>query len=410
MDERIHIKRFDNGLVLLVEHMPDVRSAALTILTPAGGANDPADRIGTATVLAELTLRGAGNRSSRELSEHLDQLGLQRAMSVNVFHTRYSAAGVADKVLAGLSSYADILRRPNLEESEFVPARELSMQSLSALDDDPRSQAMIELRKQHWPDPLGRNPMGQLDTLEALNVDTVRSEHARRFVPEGTIISIAGFVDVKEVESRVTELFADWKGRAPVTRIGPTPKPTLINDEKPAEQMHITIAWPSVPESDPSYYAARLACELLGGASSSRLFTEVREKRGLCYSVGVSYASLKDRASLLGYAGTTVDRAQQTLDQFIHEVRRLAEGIEGGELHRARVGLKSATIMSAESTGARAAMNAGDYYIFGRARSISEVAKALDSVTLPQINEFVRAQKPSDFTIVNIGPRSLTLS
>lgn len=405
--DNIHIKRFDNGVVLLVEPMPDVRSAALTILTPAGSATDPAERVGAATVLSELTLRGAGRRSSRDLSEHLDQLGLQRGMSVNVFHTRYSAAGVAGKVLMALPAYADILRRPRLDEAEFEPSRELAIQSLLALDDDPRSQAMIELRRRHWPDPLGRNPMGQLDALRSLDIDLIRSEHRRRFVPDGAIISIAGDVDPRQVEAQVEDLFSDWAGRAPALRIGPNPKPILINDEKATEQMHIAIAWPSVPETDPDYYAARLTCELLGGASSSRLFAEVREKRGLCYSVGVSYASLRDRASLLGYAGTTVDRAQQTLDQFIFEVRRIAEGINAPELDRARIGLKSATIMSAESTGARASMNAGDYYIFGRTRTIDEIAEALNAVTLDQANAYLRRANPDQFTIVNIGPNAL---
>jgi predicted Zn-dependent peptidase len=152
-----------------------------------------------------------------------------------------------------------------------------------------------------------------------------------------------------------------------------------------------------------------MAIECLSGGMSGRLFTEVREKRGLCYSVGASYASLKEIGSILGYAGTSNDRAQATLDCFIAELHRLSQGVSKEELDRAKIGLKASIIMSGESTGARAGAIAHDYFMRGRIRPLEELAAAIDGVTVDQVNEYLKKNKPGPFTIVIVGPKELKL-
>ena len=142
---------------------------------------------------------------------------------------------------------------------------------------------------------------------------------------------------------------------------------------------------------------------------SGRLFTEVREKRGLCYSVWAGYSSLKGQGSILGYAGTSNERAQATLDCFIAEVHRLGEGVTPAELERAKTGLKASTIMQGESTSARAGAIAHDYFIRGRIRTLDEIKNAIDAVTLDQVNAYLKANEPGPFTIVTVGPKELKL-
>ena len=142
---------------------------------------------------------------------------------------------------------------------------------------------------------------------------------------------------------------------------------------------------------------------------SARLFTEVREKRGLCYSVWANYSTFKDRASILCYAGTTNERAQETLDVTIGELRRLEEGIEQEEVERVRVGLKTSLIMQQESTGARAGSLASDWYYLGRVRSFDEIQSAVNALSPKRILAYLRRHPPRDFTIVTLGPRSLRL-
>src|SRR6059058_2998892 len=136
--------------------MPGMQSAAMTLLLPAGSATDPVDRLGSATVLSDLVLRRAGSRDSRQLTDYLDSLGLQRSSSVGVHHTRFSCAAVGPKVIESLPTYADIIRRPHLPEPGFEAARDLAIQGLPGLDDEPRQKLLVKLREWFLPSPYGR--------------------------------------------------------------------------------------------------------------------------------------------------------------------------------------------------------------------------------------------------------------
>jgi predicted Zn-dependent peptidase len=164
-----------------------------------------------------------------------------------------------------------------------------------------------------------------------------------------------------------------------------------------------------VEETDPDYYVVRMAIEVLSGGMSGRLFTEVREKRALCYSVWAGYSSLKGSGSILGYAGTSNERAQATLDCMLQELHRLSDGVTEDELARAKTGLKAATIMQGESTSARAGAIAHDFFMRGRLRTLDEIKDAIDSVTVEQVNAYLKKNKPGPFTIVTVGPKELKL-
>src|SRR3954452_5516757 len=140
MPERYFQHTFPNGLTLLVERMPGVQSGAMTFLLDAGASTDPVDRAGSGTVLSDLVLRGAGSRDNRALTAHLDSLGLQRSSSVGVHHTRFGSAALAARVLEALPTYADIVRRPHMPEEGFEAARDLSLQSLEGIEDEPRQK------------------------------------------------------------------------------------------------------------------------------------------------------------------------------------------------------------------------------------------------------------------------------
>jgi predicted Zn-dependent peptidase len=381
----------------------------MALLVPAGGSNDPADRSGTATVLSELVLRGAGDRDSRQLTDYLDRLGLQRSASAATLHTRFGAAALSERVMEGLGAYADILMRARLPEDGFEPARDLALQSLAGIDDDPRQKLLIKLRQCHWPWPYGRNTMGEKADLEALTLDDVRGAYLNRYTPAGAVLALAGDVDLEQVRDRATQLFGGWRGEAPEAVFGPPVHKKYHFEQQPSEQVHIGLAYPSVPETHADYYLARLAIEILSGGMSGRLFTEIREKKGLVYSVSASYGALPGMAAILGYAGTSPDRAQQTLDQFVIELNRLSEGVTQDELDRAKIGLKASTNMSGESTSARAGAMAHDWVMRGRLRTMDEIIAAIDAVNLKAVNDYVSRSRPGEFTIVIVGPRELTL-
>lgn len=407
MAERYFQHTFDNGLTLLGEKMPGMQSAAMTLLLPAGGSTDPIDRCGSATVLSDLVLRGAGSRDSKELTDYLDSLGLQRSSGVGIHHTRFGCAAVGPKVIEGLPAYADIVRRPQMPEAGFQAGRDLALQALAGIDDDPRQKLMIKLREWHFPSPYDRNTMGEKEHLEKLTLQLCKIDFVERYQPYGAILALAGNIDFNEIKDVVAKSFGDWRPRAlePIKLLPPAGN--LHHETQKSEQTHIGIAYPSIPETHEDYYIMRLAMEVLSGGMSGRLFTEVREKRGLVYNVWAGYSSLKGMGSILGYAGTSNERAQATLDCFIHELYRLQEGVTADELQRAKTGLKASTIMQGESTSSRAGAIAHDWFMRGRLRTLEEIKDAIDAVTLDRTNAWLKANKPGPFTVVTVGPKEL---
>jgi predicted Zn-dependent peptidase len=403
----IYHHTFANGLTLLAERMEHVRSAALNFLIPAGYVYDPADRPGLASVLSEWITRGAGSRNSRQLTLALDNLGLDHSESVGAMHMRFWGATLAANLRPSLELYADILRRPKLSKNEVDAVKDLAIQEIQGIEDEPKQKVMIELRRRHYPSPLGRDRNGTVEGVKALTADEVRSHFRQYFQPRGAILSIAGNVQWEPLRDQVAELFGDWEPGEEPTIKQRKPPGGRAHLEKETTQTQIALAYPSVPFGHPDYYAAHGAVQVLSGGMSGRLFTEVREKRGLCYSVWASYQTFKECAAILCYAGTTNERAQETLSVTLGELRRLEAGVEEEELDRVKAGLKSALIMQEESTSARAGALATDWYYLGRVRSLEEIQSAVNNLTPQTIVEYARHYPPEPLTLVTLGPKPL---
>jgi predicted Zn-dependent peptidase len=389
--------------------MDYVRSAALNVLVPAGCVYDPPRHPGLASVLSDMIMRGAGTRSSRDITLALDNLGVDRDLSVGSLHMRFWGATLARNLPETLEIYADILRRPRLPARELSAVQALAMQDLQSLEDEPRQKVLIELRRQHYRAPLGQDRRGTPEGIAGLNGEIVREHYERYFQPQGMILSVAGNVEWAPLRDLVERLFGDWEGSGtPDLKLRKKPAPRT-HIAKDTTQTQIGIAFPSVPIGHPDYYAALGAVNVLSGGMSARLFTEVREKRGLCYAVWASYETYKDQATVLCYAGSTNERAQETLDVTLGELHRLQDGIKAEEVDRVQAGLKSSLIMQEESTSARARTLASDWYYLGRVRSFDEIASAINGLSPRKIVNHLRRFPPKGFTIVTLGPKALRL-
>jgi len=407
VSQQIHTHTLANGLTLLAERMPHVRSAAFHILVPAGAGYDPSGKFGLAGLVCDLMTRGAGARNSRQLSDALDNLGVDRGESTGTLNIQLSGATLARNLLPTLAIYADILRRPHLPDDELDAAKSLSLQDLQSIEDEPQRKVMIELRKRYYPDPLGRDQRGTAEGVEAVTIDDVRAQHAALYHPRDVILSVAGDIDWTALKTEVERLFGDWKARTRPTLTPETIIPRSDHLTKELDQTQIALAFPSVPIGHSDFYHARGAVGVLSQDMSSRLFTNVREKHGLCYAVYASYETFKDRAAIVGYAGARPELAQETLDRTLDEFRNLANGIEDEELDRVKVGLKSALIMRQESTGARSSAIASDWYFLNRVRPLEEIQSAIDGLTVPGVLDYLRRNPAKDFTVVTLGPAAL---
>ncbi len=410
MGQTVYQHTLPNGMVLLAEHMDHVRSVALSVLVPAGSAFDPPGRHGLATVLVDLITRGAGSRDSRAFSVALDTLGIDRDESVGPVNIRFWGSTLARNLAPALDLYADMIRRPHLPADDFEAARSLALQDLQALEDSPQDKVMVELRRRYYPAPLNRDKLGRAEEIESLSMDAIRNQYARLFRPNGTILSVAGNIQWESLKAHVEKLFGDWQP-GETAEVKPTAHaPVSAHIEKDINQTNLALAFPSAPIGHADFYAAKGTASVLSGGMSSRLFTEVREKRGLCYSVYAFHESYKDRGTMVVYAGTRADRAQETLDVTMNELRRLRDGIDEEEVERVRAGLKSSLIMQEESTSARAGAIASDWYYLGRVRPSEEVQAAVDGLTPAAILAHLERFPVKEPMLMTLGPKPLVLT
>jgi predicted Zn-dependent peptidase len=409
VQQEVHVQEFENGLTLIGERMPHVRSAAVSFSLRGGCAFESESRRGLAGIVLDLTTRGAGSRDNRAFNSALDALGVDRSESCGVMTVELGAALLARDLPAALELYADMLRRPHLPAAELEPARNLALQDIQGLEDDPQSRVMVELRRRYFPDPLGRDHRGTEAGVSAVTIDDVRNYWQRYFQPSGLIMSVAGDIDWPALVELTKRLFGDWKANpVPYPKIPGTP-PTSAHLAEELDQTQIAIAYPSVTLSHPDYYAARGAVGVLSEGMSSRLFTEVREKYGLCYAIRAVLNPLRDRGAIVCYTAGEPHNAQELLDRTLHELRRIADGVDNEELDRVKAGLKSSLIMKQESTAARAGSNSSDWYFLGRVRPLNEIQAAIDGLTPAMIADHLRRFPPKNFTVVTIGPSPLVV-
>lgn len=407
MKQKLDKHKLSNGLVLLGEPMESVESVAFGFMLPAGASVMPAGCCGAANVIADWIFRGAGQRDNKQLGDALDGLGLQRSAGVDSANISIGAALEASNLASAIDLYGDIILCPKLEDEQFIPTRQLAIEGIKGLDDDPRHKVMLKLREQFYPDPLGRSVAGEIADLESLTPETTKKIIAERFNPAGMIFSVAGKYDFDAVVRQLEKIFGAKAGkrfRSLKTGAAGGRYKHIPND---GAQVHIGLMTPTVLLQDKNYYNARVAVAVLSGGMSARLFTEVREKRGLCYAVGAQYHAMKESAGIACYTGTTPDKAQQAYDVIVAEFNRLADGISEEELQRAKVGLKSSLIMQSESSSSRAGSIAGDYYMLGKVRTLDEIKKEIDKASVDSVLNFLRENRFRDFTVVTIGPKEV---
>jgi len=407
---RIHTNSFQSGLIGIAEPIPGVRSAALHWLLPAGSACDPPDKLGIAAVTQEVLLRGAGELDSRAHADAMDRIGAAKSASVGTYHMGVGCTLVGDRLPEALPLLADMVRKPRIDPAAIDASKALALQQIEALADDPRERAVLGARQRHFPEAIGRSGLGTpegIANIDGSDLSTAWAAHAR---PRGSIISVAGAIDPDQFFEQLESLLPGWAGDPPELHEGlPGPRGYGHIEDK-SNQVQIIVLHDAPREADKDSILERIVLSVLSGGMSARLFTEVREKRGLCYAVSASYAGDRDFGRALAYVGTTPERAQESLDVLLDELRRInsPQGrITQEEFDRAVIGFKSGLVFSGESTSARASALARDQFRLGRPRSLEELAAAIDAVTLSQVNDYLARRALGTLTVQTLGPEPL---
>jgi predicted Zn-dependent peptidase len=407
---RQYVHPLPNGMTLLAEQTAALQSVSVLLMLPGGTGYDAPGMAGAATLHVEWTTRGAGGRDARALTQAFDLMGVQRSSWADVTFGAYRATLLSEHLAPTLSLYADMIQRPHLDDAELEGARELCLQQLQALEDEPAQRLSVLIKERYFGFPRGRCSLGTRAEVEALTPAVLRADGLERYGTQGAYIVVAGNFDWPSLKAQVEELFGGWhKATRPAPADQPAPR-GYVHLPHPAEQVHIGLAWDAPAERTPQSHLHQVGTQVLSGGMAARLFAEVREKRGLCYSVHAGYQSYLDQGFMMGYSATTPERAQQTLDQFIHETVRLNEGVTAAELDRALVGIKSRIIMQGESAAARVSALAYDYYHYQRLRSLAEVRQHYQQITLDELNTWLAGQKAGPFTVVTVGPEPLVVN
>lgn len=409
MKQELLKRELSNGLVLLGEQMPWLRSAAFSFLLPAGTCYEPDGLDGLAGIASEMVQRGCGGLDSREFLERLDELGVDRGSSITTNHTSFSCSMPADSLLEVLSLYSDLVTKPHLPDEQLDDARQLSMQDLRALDDEPSHRCFSELKRFRYPLPFGRISQGTREGLEAIDQARLREFFESTYKPNGSILAVAGNFDWDQVCEQVEACLGQWQaGQSPQL---PSLKPIYGSRhiDHPSNQTHLALAYDNASYEHPDYYEARALVGVLSDGMSSRLFTEVREKRGLVYSVFATCFSLAGQGSVLCYAGTTTNRAEETLQVLLETIDSLRDGVSLDELDRLKNRIKSSLVFEQESSSSRSSQIASDWFYLGRVPDREEVCKRVDALSCQSLEKHFCENLPTNFSLVTVGSQSLEM-
>ncbi|MBT4524853.1 MAG: insulinase family protein [Phycisphaerae bacterium] len=403
----IQQKRLDCGLCIITEIVPGIKTAAFNWGVRAGVATNKHD--GDSVLLAELIQRGAGGLSAKEHNNALDSLGIRRQVSCGIEFFQVSAVMLGTHLTQGIPLLGAYLLNPTLPESDLDACKSLCLQSINSIDDNPSQQAGIALNKHHLPSPFNRSAYGVTDVIESATIGRLQNVYQQHFVPNDSILVVAGDVDHNQIIDTVSELVDSWNGNKTDIPSTSTVDRGVHWIKQDTSQVHICFAIDGPNISDSNSILEAVAISVFGGATSGRLFTQVRQRRSLCYSVSAQYAASKERSLIRMHAGTTPERANETIQVCLEQLAELRNGISADELARTIQRLKSRTVMRGESTTARASALWGDQYALGKTRSLQDRLEEIEGVTLENVNNWLKYRDYGELTLVYIGPEDLNL-
>jgi len=397
-----------NGIEMVGQYMPSLNSITLGFQLDAAIINEPEEKQGLAHLFEYMLFQGTKQKDARALNEAFESLGVRKGASTGWETARVIAQMVNTRFDATLPLIHEILLTPTFPSNEIEQMRSIILQEIRRRDDEPMSRIFDLARANFYRgSALGRRSLGTSESVQKLQKQDLRNFWKARYQPNNVLFSIAGKFDWDHVVEQVQALFGDWSGHASLSpEQRPVPTASIALEHQDGKQEHLGLMFPFPHYTDPDYYAAMVTSEVLGGNMASRLFVEVREKRGLVYGVSAGLAGNKNIGAMRIYAGTTPEQGRECLEVIVNELRKLEQdGITSDELARAKVQLKSENVMRGEGSGARMGALAHSWWYERKLRTIQEVKAAIDAVTEGQVLAVLRRFSPlNPLTVAAIGP------
>ena len=385
----VRLDKLANGVRVVSENMPGLQSASIGVWVTAGGRHERLEQNGIAHFLEHMAFKGTKRRSALQIAETIEDVGGYINAYTSREVTAYYARVLGDDVPLALDVIADIVLNPVFDPREIEVERGVILQEIGQAADTPDDIIFDWLQEDSYRDqPLGRTILGPSERVSSFSRDDLAAFVAEHYGPEQMIISAAGAVDHDALLRIAEDLFGDLAPR-PLADVTPA---LFTGGEtrrvKDLEQAHFALAFESPGYRDDMIYAAQIYSSALGGGMSSRLFQEIREKRGLCYTIFAQTGAYADTGSTTIYAGTSGDQVGDLARITIDEMKRAAEDMTEAEISRARAQMKAGMLMGLESPSNRAERLARVVQIWNRVPPLEETVARIDAVTAEQVREF----------------------
>jgi len=397
--------RLPSGLVVLTDPMAVVETTSIGVWVEAGTRHEPAAVNGVSHLLEHMAFKGTERRSARDIAEEMDAVGGHLNAYTARDHTAYYAKVLKEDVALALDIVADILQHSTMDAEELAREQTVVVQEIAQAIDTPDDIIFDHFQAAAFPDqPLGRPVLGSEKLVRAMTRDTVLDYMRSHYSASNMVLSAAGRVDhdqlVEAADKAFSALPAHRRSRTkPARYVGGE-----YREERDIEQVNLLLGFQGIDYRDDDYYAASVLSTLLGGGMSSRLFQEIREKRGLAYSI-YSFTSSYAECGLFGvYAGCGEDEVAELVPVLCDEVTGVTGGIRPEELERARAQLKASILMSLESTSSRCELLARQKVIYGRPVPVAEVVAKVQAITAEDVVRVAKRLFSTVPTVAALGP------
>ncbi|MCV2880535.1 M16 family metallopeptidase [Actibacterium sp. XHP0104] len=385
----VELHRLSNGFRIVTENMPGLQSASLGIWVTAGGRHERIEQNGIAHFLEHMAFKGTRRRSALEIAEAIEDVGGYINAYTGREMTAYYARVLEADVPLALDVISDIVLNPVFDPAEIEVERGVILQEIGQVLDTPDDVVFDWLQEAAFPEQaLGRTILGPAERVSAFSRDDLAGFVRERYAPGQMILAAAGAVDHDEIVRLAEALF----GHLPAQDVDQA-SPALFTggerrETRALEQAHFALAFEGPGYRDDAIYAAQIYASIIGGGMSSRLFQEIREKRGLCYSIFAQAGAYADTGLLTLYAGTSEAQLGELAELSVVEMARAAQDLTPVEVSRARAQMKAGLLMGLESPSSRAERLARLMAIWDRVPEVEETVARIDSVTTDDVRAF----------------------
>ena len=403
MSARLHT--LSNGFRIVTELQPSMESASIGVWVHAGGRHERVEQNGIAHFLEHMAFKGTERRTPLQIAEVLEDVGGYLNAYTSREATAYYARVLKEDVSLALDVIGDIVLNPIFDPRELEVERGVILQEIGQALDTPDDIIFDWLQEVAYPSqPIGRTILGPAERVKGFSRNDLAGFVAEHYSPERMVLSAAGNIDHDQLVREAEAIFGGLVPHGADTHEPARFEGGQMRRVKDLEQAHLALAFEGPGYRDDSIYVAQAASTLLGGGMSSRLFQEVREKRGLCYTIFAQSGAYSDTGMTTIYAGTSGEDVADLALLTVDEVRRAADEVSEVEVARARAQIKAGLLMGLESPASRAERNARMIGIWGRVPEITETVERIDAVTLAEVRAFIAGMGTGRASLALYGP------